>query len=73
MRFLSRWFAGNFETGKYAELLEDMPGILAGAQYTHPHAYFTTDTRHVIYNANPQGVPHVFKAEIPDGFLANLD
>lgn len=64
---------GNFETGKYALLVEDVTGILSGAQYTHPHAYFTTDTRHVIYNANPQGVPHVFKADIPDGFLENLD
>lgn len=64
---------GNFETGKHRTLLQDCQSSGGGAQYTHAHAYLTADNRHVIYNADPRGITHVFKAELPDDFLANLD
>jgi len=64
---------GNFETGKYRDLLADCGASSGGAQFSHAHPYLTTDNRHAIYNADPQGIPHVFAAEIPAGFLASLD
>ena len=64
---------GNLWTGKHKTLLQNADAQGGGAQYTHPHPYITADNRHIIYNANPQGIPHVFKAEIPSGFLSSLD
>lgn len=63
---------GNLETGKHRTLLQDCKASCGSPQFSHPHAYFTADLRHVIYNADPAGVPQVFKATIPDGFLASL-
>lgn len=63
---------GNLKTGKHRTLLQDCGASCGGAQYVHPHPYITADNRHVIYNADPRGIPHVFKAEIPKGFLENL-
>jgi len=63
---------GNLETGKHRELLADCRASCGGAQYNHPHAYFTADTRRVVYNADPKGVPHIFVATVPDGFLESL-
>lgn len=64
---------GSFETCRYRALLEDCGASCGGAQFSHPHAYFTADNRRVIYNADPHGVPQVFMAEIPEGFLEELD
>ena len=64
---------GNLETGKYRSLIQDCQASCGAAQFTHPHAYFTADTRRVIYNADPHGIPHLHMATIPDGFLASLD
>jgi len=63
---------GNFGTGKYRNLLQDCGASSGGAQFSHAHPYLTTDNRHAIYNADPQGIPHVFAAEIPEEFLASL-
>lgn len=64
---------GNFQTGKYRTLLEDCGASLSAAQYRHPHPYLTSENKHVVYNADFEGGPHVYFARIPDGFLASLD
>lgn len=63
---------GNFESGKYHALIRNCGASCGGAQFSHPHAYFTADNRRVIFNADPDGIPHVFMAEIPEGFLESL-
>jgi hypothetical protein len=64
---------GNFLTGKFRELLQDCKSSMAAAATTHPHAYFTADNKHVIYNADPNGIGHVWAARVPSGFLESLD
>ena len=64
---------GNIETGKYDVLVSDCGAQGGGPACGHPHAYFTADNRHVIYNANPFGQCNVHKAEVPEGFLEALD
>jgi hypothetical protein len=64
---------GCFETGKYRVLLSDSKASGGAAAIGHAHAYFTSDNKHVIYNADPTWVGHVWAARIPDGFLENLN
>lgn len=65
---------GNLLTGKYRVLVEDTLASGGGNQCTHTHPCFTADNRHVIYNADPFfGVPQVFAARVPNGFLESLD
>ncbi|MCE9590671.1 MAG: hypothetical protein K8S99_09130 [Planctomycetes bacterium] len=65
---------GNFKTGRFRTLLQDCGALCGGAQFTHPHAYFTADTKRVIYNGTMAfGAGHqVMAAQIPDGFLESL-
>lgn len=64
---------GNFATGKYRPLLTDCRAGGGCAAVGHAHAYFTVDNRHVIYNADPNGIGHVWAARIPEGWLESLD
>ena len=64
---------GNIRTGKYRTLVSNCGGQGGGAASTHPHAYFTTDNRHVIYNADPHHVCHVYKARVTDEFMESLE
>jgi hypothetical protein len=64
---------GNLDTGKHRLLLSDCRASGGGAACSHPHAYFTADSKHVIYNADPFWIGQVFAARVPDGFLASLD
>jgi hypothetical protein len=43
-----------------------------GAQYSHAHPYLTADNRHVVFNSDRTGVPQVYIARVPDGFLEEL-
>ncbi len=43
------------------------------AQYTHPHPFFLGDGRTIAWQSDVTGVPHVYCAPIPDGFLGSLD
>ena len=63
---------GGFLTGKYRPLLMDSKATGGAAAVGHPHAYFTADNKHVIYNANPMMIGHVWAARIPEGFLESL-
>jgi len=65
----------NFETGKHRTLVADS-GVLGGGGgncLRQPTPYMTSDNRHVVYNADPDGIPNVYAAQIPDGFLESLD
>ncbi len=64
---------GNLDTGRYRVLVEDSDASGGGNQCTHTHPYLTTDNRYVIYNADPGGIPQVFAARLPEGFLASLE
>lgn len=65
---------GNLETGKYRILVDDTLCSGGGNQCTHTHQYLTADNRHVIYNSDLYtGIPQVYAARLPDGFLASLD
>jgi hypothetical protein len=63
---------GNLATGKCRVLVEDSQASGGGNQCTHTHPYLTADNRHVIYNADPGGIPQVFAARVPEGFLESL-
>lgn len=64
---------GNFATGKFRTLVENTEGTGGGNQCTHTHPYLTADNRYVIYNADPAGIPQVYAARLPPGFLASLE
>jgi hypothetical protein len=63
---------GCFASGKYATLIDDCWASCGGAQFTHPHAYFTADNQRIVWNGDPRGIPHIFAAKLPEGFLASL-
>jgi len=64
---------GNFQTGKYRPLLTNSKAGGGAAACSHPHAYFTADNKHVIFNADPTLIGHVWAARIPEGFLESLN
>jgi len=63
---------GSLVTGKFRTLVENTEGTGGGNQCTHTHPYLTADNRHVIFNDDPAGIPQVFAARIPPGFLESL-
>jgi len=62
----------NVQTGNHRVLISDAHCSHGGDSGRQVNAYFTADLRHVIYNADPDGVVNVFAAEIPQGFLESL-
>ncbi len=64
---------GNFQTGKWRVLLRDCKATGGASAISHAHAYFTADNKHVIYNADPHMIGHVYAARVPDAFLRSLD
>jgi len=64
---------GCFRTGKYRPLLMNCKALGGAAAVGHAHAYFTADNRHVIYNADPTMIGHVWAARVPEGFLESLE
>ncbi|NQU11356.1 hypothetical protein HQ590_11225 [bacterium] len=64
---------GNFQTGKYRELLTNCQASCGASACSHAHPYFTADNQHVIYNADPYMVGHVYAARVPPAFLESLD
>ena len=63
---------GNLETGRFRTLVESVESVGGGNQCTHTHPYLTADNRYAIYNAVPNGIPQVFAATLPSGFLESL-
>ena len=69
-----RIYAAGIKTGRLLPLCETgMSGITAGCQSNHPHPYMTPDNGYVIFNSNRTGVPQIWAAKIPDGFLEALE
>jgi len=64
---------GNLQTGKYRPLLTNCKAQGGAAAVGHAHAYFSADSKHVIYNADPTLIGHVWAARISEGFLESLD
>jgi hypothetical protein len=65
---------GNLETGKYRILVDDTRCSGGGNQCTHTHPYITADKGHVIYNSDQYtGIPQVYAARVPEGFLGSLE
>lgn len=63
----------NVETGKHRVLVTDCKNSGGGDSGRQVNPYFTADLKHVIYNADPDGIVNVFAAEIPAGFLESLE
>jgi len=63
---------GNLKTGRLRALVETGASC-GGAQYTHPHPYFTADNRHAIYNSDATGVGQVYEATVYEDFLESLN
>jgi hypothetical protein len=61
---------GHIESGRTRVLCDARTG--GGAQYTHAHPYLTADNRWVVFNSKRTGLPQVYLARVPDGFLEEL-
>ena len=65
-------YIGSLATGRMMPLCDT--GVSCSApQYTHAHAYMTSDNRRVIFNSDRTGLAQVWQAEVPEGFLQTLD
>lgn len=62
---------GSIKTGKYAALCQ-VGGNWCTYETGHAHPYMTADNRRIIFADSRTGIPQVFAAEIPKGFLENL-
>jgi len=47
--------------------------IIRGVAWRQPLPYLTSDNRHVVYSADPDGILNVYAAQIPYGFLESLE
>jgi len=64
-------YVGSLRTGQYRLLCHS--GATFGApNYTHPHPFFLGDGKTVGWNSDVTGVPHIYCAPIPEGFLEDL-
>ncbi len=64
-------FVGSMETGRY-KLFVNSDATFGEAQFTHPHPCFLGNAHAIGWNSDQAGVPHVYVAEIPPGFLDDL-
>lgn len=63
---------GSVRSGKTRTLCDALTSG-GGAQYSHAHPYITSDNRWVVFNSDRTGLPQVYLASIPEGFLESLD
>lgn len=61
----------NVETGRHAPLCS-AKATQGHSQYTHPHPCVGPGARHVVFNSDQTGIPHVYCAEIPDSLKEKL-
>ncbi len=54
------------------EVLCEVGGGMARFENGHAHPYLSADNRHVIYTSTRTGSPQIFRATLPEGFLANI-
>ncbi len=67
-----RIIVGSFKTAKCRVLCESHSSF-SRPQYSHPHPYFSPDSKWVIFNSDRTGVPQVYAATVPDGLLESLE
>ncbi len=64
-------YVGSVHTGRYRLFCRS--GATFGApQYTHPHPFFVADGKTIGWNSDVTGVPHIYCARVPEGFLESL-
>lgn len=63
---------GSIKTGRTKVLCEGRTSG-GGAQYSHLHPYMTGDNKWVVFNSDRTGLPQVYIAEVPKGFLESLN
>jgi hypothetical protein len=64
-------YVGAVASGRY-RLFCRSGATFGGAQYTHPHPFFLGGDRKIGWNSDATGVPHIYVAAIPEGFLEAL-
>jgi hypothetical protein len=64
-------YVGSVKTGRYRRLCHSGASFGA-AQYTHPHPFFLGDGQTLAWNSDVTGVPHIYCARLPEGFLREL-
>ena len=63
---------GSIKTGKFAFVCQ-VEGFWPEYEIGHSHPYMSADNKHIVFVSTRTGFPQIFCAEIPDGFLKNLD
>jgi oligogalacturonide lyase len=64
-------YIGSITTARY-KLFWRSGATFGSPQYTHPHPFFLGDGKSVGWNSDVTGVPQVYAARIPEGFLDSL-
>jgi hypothetical protein len=64
-------YIGSIRTARY-KLLHRSGATFGSAQYVHPHPFFIGDGKSVGWNSDVTGVPQIYAARIPEGFLETL-
>lgn len=64
-------YVGCIKTGRMLPLF-DAGVSFSSPQYSHPHAYMTSDNKRVIFNSDRTGLCQVWCADVPAGFLDAL-
>jgi hypothetical protein len=68
-----RLYLGSIRSGRNRVLLHTNNTFYWNRQFGHPHASMTPDNKWAVFNSDRDGVPGVYAARIPEGFLAELD
>lgn len=68
----SRVFVGSVKTGRY-RLFVNTGATFGAHQSTHPHPFFLGDDRQIGWNSDVTGIPHIYFAAIPDGWMEELE
>ena len=66
-----RLYLGCIATGRVLPFC-DTNASGGSPQYTHTHPYMTPGNHRVIFNSDRTGIPQVYAARIPEGFLEQL-
>jgi hypothetical protein len=64
-------YIGSVRTARY-KLLHRSGSTFGSAQYAHPHPFFLGDGKSVGWNSDVTGVPQIYVARLPEGFLDSL-
>jgi hypothetical protein len=64
-------YIGSVRTARY-KLVHRTGSTFGSAQYAHPHPFFLGDGKSVGWNSDVTGVPQIYVARLPEGFLDSL-